>query len=358
MIKVFALKPFTGNPADGIDNVNAGIFGNLSDGEINYFVEMPDNLSEVGSIRRIYIKNKTCLLRPILKVVLIRKIKPDYLLGRGSLGEIFFVLLKPRKTKYVIGWHTLLLKKSGAWKVRTPWFLRKAVFSLSDLIIAVSLFSAESVKRFFPQKKIYGIVNGVDVNFFNPNKKNGTYLEKKYNIHFSKPIISFVGTLQPRKRPDLVLSLAQSMPEVNFVFVGRDFPPWHFGENIKNVRNALWIPSMSREDVAILLASSDIFVFPSLEETCAAVIVEAMASGIPSVVSQSGGNIEMVRDGIDGFLISQADEKKNFLEKIDKILGDEFLKATLGENARKRAENDFSWKMVAQKYMEILISNV
>lgn len=350
MITIFALKSFTGNAADGIDNVNIGIFSNISGEKTTYLVETPEGFREKGAIRRMELGAPHFLF--LKKMLLMRKTRPDYLWGNGSLTELPFVFLKPRGTKYIIGWHTVLLRKSEAWKVKTPWFLRKLVFLSADFIIAVSEFSAGTVRAFFPDKKILGIVNGVDTDLFSPVKENPHYLEEKYRIDFSKPVISFIGTLQSRKRPDLVIEIAKEVPEAIFVFVGKDFAPWHFGETITKLRNASWIPSMPREDVAVFLASSSLFVFPSLDETCAAVIIEAMASGIPVLASKSGGNVEMIIDGESGFLINPSveNEREIFVEKIRLLLKNESLRATIERNARERATDSFSWKQVAARY--------
>ncbi|GEM_PF-4833982 len=358
MITVFALKPFTGDPADGIDNVNIGIFGNVSEKKITYLVEVSEGFKGRGAIRRIDL-GRSLTPRFLKKVSLIWRMCPDYLWGNGSLTELPFVLLKPRRTKYVIGWHTVLLKKSGAWKVRTPWFLRKLVFLCSDFIIAVSEFSAGTVRAFFPEKKIFVIVNGVDTGFFSPLKKNPHRLEEKYHIDFSKPVVSFVGTLQPRKRPDLIIDIAKELPKANFVFVGNNTAPWHYDEEIKRLPNAQWVQAMPREDVAVLLASSSVFIFPSLRETCAAVIVEAMASGVPVITSRSGGNGEMIIDGESGFLIDPEikNEREVFMEKLNLLLKDSSLQSTISEAARRRAENHFSWKNVAARYESFLGDN-
>ena len=272
----------------------------------------------------------------------------------GEAAEALNVLKKEGKIEMKVG-NAILLKNEKFWRVRAPWWLRKLIFNQADLVIAVSEFAAASVRKYFPHKDILAIINGVDSGFFNPAKKDKQYLKEKYGINFDKPIVAFIGTLQPRKRPDLVMKIAKSCQEMNFVFVGKNYAPWNFGAQINQLLNAQWIPAMPRQDISVFLASSDVFIFPSLNETCAAVIVEAMASGIPSLVSNSGGNGEMIQNGKDGFLIKvNESEKELFLEKLDYLMKNEKIKKEMAATARSRAINDFSWDRVAELYKKTL----
>lgn len=356
-VKVFSAKSLSGNPADGIDNVNTAIFKRTDPQHIIFLADAPAVFREEGSIKKMNLKRRG-IGRILEKIALLRRIKPDYLFGIGIISEIPLILFKPRVTKYVIDWHTLLLKDEKHWKVRTPWFIRKFIFNSADLIVAVSEFAAASVRKYFPRKNIVAIVNGVDSDFFNSAKKDKKYLENKYRIQFGKPVAVFVGTLQPRKRPDLVMEIAGCCPDWQFVFVGKNFEPWNFGSKAGTMRNAQWIPAMPREDVAILLASVDAFIFPSLNETCAAVVVEAMSSGLPVITSASGGNGEMIKDGESGFLIPLgAGEKELFKQKL-RLLQDVAVKERIGSAARMRAINEFSWENVAGRYLDVLESNI
>jgi len=345
MIKTLSLKKLTGNPADGIDNFTLAVFGRLNKDNIRFFASVYKGFKEFGSIE---------ILKES-KLFFLLKERPDYLWGIGALRELFYLLFKPNKTKYVINFHTILIKKDGPWKVKTPWFLRKLIFSKADLIICPSEFSGQSVKKYFPSKNIVSILNGVDLDLFNPNKKNERYLKEKYQIDFSKPLIVFVGTLQPRKRPDLFIEIAKNYQKANFLMVGRQIPPHDFLGSVKDLKKIQWIEKMSREDIAVLFASSSIFVFPSLNEPSAAVILEAMASGCVPIISKSGGNPEFLKDGESGFLIDvNSTEKENFIKKINLLITDANLLEKISKNARVEAEKH-SWDKTAQEYQNALL---
>ena len=346
-IKILGLKSFTGNPADGINNFTLAVFGRLNKVNIRFFVSAYKGFKEFGSLE---------ILKG-LKLFFLLKERPDYLWGIGAPKEFFYLLFKPDRTKYVINFHTILIKKDGPWKVKTPWFLRKLLFSRADLIICPSEFSAQSVRKYFPDKEIVSILNGVDLNLFAPAKKNDRYLKKKYKVNFLKPIVVFVGTFQPRKRPDLFIKIAKNYQKANFVMVGRQIPPHDFLGSVNDLNNLQWIEKMPREDIAVLFASSNIFVFPSLNEPSAAVILEAMASGCVPIISKSGGNPEFLKDGESGFLIDvNPQEKENFIKKIDLLIEDKTVWTKISKNARLEAEKH-SWDKVAQEYQNALIQN-
>ncbi len=302
MIKVLSVKRPTDNPADGIDNFNRAVFGRLKS-RVDFKFDSPWALL-YGQY--------------------------DVLWGNGNARDILFLLFKPRATRYIINWHTLLLKDEGLWRVRTPWFARRFIFNRADLVIAVSDFSAATVRKYFPHKRVATVLNGVDLALFNPVKKS---------TQFSKPLIVFVGARVPRKRPELFRELACARPAAHFLMVGK-------GGDIE---------SMPREKVAELFASATAFVFPSLNEPAAAVILEAMASGCVPIVSESGGNGEFMENGASGFLIPvNADEKKQFLEKINVLLDNQNIRETMSRAAREEAERH-SWDKAAEQYERYLI---
>lgn len=327
MINVFSLKNNTGKAIDAIDTVNRSVFGLIEKTQIR-FLEFHNFWS---------------------KIFFMRKSPPEYLLGIGSIGEIFFLPFKSQKTKYVIAWHTLL-RKTKAWPIR------RFLFQKADFVIAVSECAAETVRKFFPDKKIFVILNGVDANFFCPEKRNKEYLRKKFGIDISRPLVIFVGALFSRKRPDIFIKLAKECKDANFILVGRKDKK-DFLNGAKNLSNFQWIPYMSRNDLAVLMASAEVFLFPSVNEPCAAVIPEAMASGLPVLLSKSCGNQELITDNKEGFLIEpDSQELFQFRRYLNQFLTDSILREKMGEQARKKCLNELNWKRAAKQYQEVFYS--
>ncbi len=348
-IRVLNTKRFSGSPADGIDNFNKAVFGRMRREEC-LFASTKDESKlagtadfEIGAIKKI--KN-------ILKELIFGRY--DVLWGNGHPRELLYWIVKPRTTCYIINFHTILIKKNGPWKTKTPWFVRWLIFRCADGIICPSEFSAESVRRYFPNKKVINILNGVDLSLFNPNKRNDQYLQETFNMGAGRRRVAFIGTLQPRKRPEVFLEVAQQLPEYDFILVGAATPPWTYAERAQNIKNVRYIPKMSRAEVAMLLASSDLFLFPSLNEPSAAVILEAMASGCIPIVSKSGGNGEFFEHNREGLLVEPAKEEVGFITRTIKELCANLERMNeMKENACKNAQ-EHSWSMVAKKYQEAI----
>jgi glycosyltransferase involved in cell wall biosynthesis len=100
------------------------------------------------------------------------------------------------------------------------------------------------------------------------------------------------------------------------------------------------------------LNKSDIFVLCSERESFGVVIAEAMASGLPTVVSDTPGGQLVVDDGVTGFLFPIGDIG-SLVDKLRILLDSEELRLKFGENGRRRVEKYFSWELHMQK-MEVL----
>jgi glycosyltransferase involved in cell wall biosynthesis len=343
VIKLLAAKVFTGSPADGIDNASKAIFGRISQEEL--ILEGKGVFEEKGALRKLSISRYKALTSGTY----------DGLWGIGHIRELLLVAFLPHTMKYFINFHTVLYRGSeGRWRAKTPWFLRKFIFSRADLIISPSEFSANTVRKYFPKQKVVSILNGVDINLFNPAKKNLDLLQEKYGIRAEKPLVAFVGTLQARKRPDVFIEIAKRVPGANFVMVGRVFPVHDFVKAAEGLENFQYIPAMPREDIAILFASSKAFIFPSLDEPSAAVILEAMASGAVPILSRSGGNGEYVKDGKTGFLINpEKDELEKFTAAVSSIIAGN-VSSEIAMAARREAEIH-TFDFVAEEYKNAIL---
>jgi len=219
----------------------------------------------------------------------------------------------------------------------------------------VSEYVKHTIKHLIGGDKIFVIHNGVDTGFFNPSKRNLEYLEKKYKIDLSKPLITFIGELIRRKRPEIIVELARRNKDKTFIIIGRLNRQLNFKRLIKDTNNIIWISIMKRKDVACLLASSDIFVLPSLYEGFGMVVVEAMASGCPVIVTDHGAMSELVIDGVDGFKIKRVpNEIEAFSELINDLLKNEELKKKIITNALKKAQENFNWERLTLQWKKVL----
>ena len=106
-----------------------------------------------------------------------------------------------------------------------------------------------------------------------------------------------------------------------------------------------------RHDVAQILLGTDIFVLPSYSEGLSNALMEAMASGCACVASDVGGNRFLVQNGNSGFLFPAGD-REALAAHIRRLVEDAPKRVQLGQQARKRILDIFSWEKVGKQYDE------
>lgn len=111
------------------------------------------------------------------------------------------------------------------------------------------------------------------------------------------------------------------------------------------------VPHQSRAELARHYRSADVFVFPTLVEGMPLVVLEAMACGLPVIVT-ANGPADIVRDGVDGFIIPARDPEA-IAEKLETLYRDPALREEMGRNASRRAA-EFGWSAYADKAMACL----
>lgn len=110
-----------------------------------------------------------------------------------------------------------------------------------------------------------------------------------------------------------------------------------------------------RDDVDEILHKTNIFVMPSYSEGLSNAIMEAMSADCACVVSEVGGNTFLVQNGVSGFHFPAGD-RQALASHVRRLLADPMKMKSLGENARKRIETEFDWKVVSKKYQSLFNS--
>jgi len=106
-----------------------------------------------------------------------------------------------------------------------------------------------------------------------------------------------------------------------------------------------------REDIPAVLTDTDIFVLPSYSEGLSNALMEAMSSGCTCIASDVGGNRFLLQNGVSGFLFPAGD-REALSAHLRRLLEDPSKRKSLGEAARKRIEEQFSWTVVGKRYDE------
>ncbi len=214
---------------------------------------------------------------------------------------------------------------------------------LADAVLVGSSFVADSfVAQGIAREKMWTVPYGVDLQTFTPSPQVTPASEFK---------VIYAGQLTQRKglsyllrgyrrfaRADTRLTLVGSV-------VGSDLPLQPYRALIEHVTH------QTRPALAALYRNSHVFVLPTLVEGMPLVVLEAMACGLPVIVTANGPG-DLVRDGIDGFVIPERDEEA-VCDRLERLYRDPALRIEMGRQAARRAL-EFGWGTYTGKVCDAL----
>jgi len=215
------------------------------------------------------------------------------------------------------------------------WEFMKIYYNRFKLVLAPSDYTKKDLENKL-NVKIGIFSHGVDINLFHPNKNNKDFKEQ-YNLGLSA---LYVGRIAVEKNLDFLVEVFKEVNRVNLVFVG-DGP---HRKDLEKKGNALFLGFKEGEELAQIYSSCDFFVFPSTTDSFGMVVLEAMASGLPILVSDKGGPKEVILDNMNGFVI-KSNDKKEWKEKIISLARDAKLRKKMGAMSRDLAVRR-SWEKI------------
>ncbi len=224
-------------------------------------------------------------------------------------------------------WHWLIL-----WIERTI-FLKKRY----KKIIAISQMVKNNILENYQinPDDITVVYNGVDLERFNPeNKAKYRYIIRKtYNISENDFVILFVGSGFKRKGLQyLIESLNHIHTPMTLLVAGKG----KLETKNQNTVHKIIFCGAQRE-IEKYYAAADIFVFPTLYEPFGNVHLEAIASGLPVITTKNSGAAEIIKEGINGFILSSPENISELSDFILKLTNND-LRKKMSDNARKLAE--------------------
>jgi glycosyltransferase involved in cell wall biosynthesis len=162
----------------------------------------------------------------------------------------------------------------------------------------------------------------------------------------------FVGQIGERKGISHLLQgyKAFRRPDTELHLVG-DYAP---GSEVYRPYRDLYrhTPNVPQTQLPALMRSADVFVFPSLVEGMPMVVLEAMACGIPVIVTANGPG-DVVRDGVDGYVVPTCDGAA-IAQRLQCLYEDRDLRLQMGRNARQQAEQ-WSWARYARRAADAVL---
>ena len=214
------------------------------------------------------------------------------------------------------------------------------VYFLAQLQLAPNEELVRSIRR-LTSRPSFLLGRGVDTDFFSP---------KKRRRDTDEIVLGFVGRLRPEKNVRFLKQIetalrAAGIENYKFFIVGEG------GERCwleKNLRRACLTGEIFGEDLARAYANMDLFVFPSQTDAFGNVVLEALSSGIPAVVTKQGGPKFLIEHCVNGFI---ADDETEFTETVLELVKNPAQIRVLGAAARQAAQT-YSWERVFEKMFE------
>ena len=178
---------------------------------------------------------------------------------------------------------------------------------------------------------------------FNPRHRSETWRLRLSGGCPESPLLLYVGRLATEKRVEWLRPVLDALPEARLAVVG-DGPQRPTLEELFADTPTVFTGYLRGRDLAHAYASADLFVFPSANETFGNVILEAMASGLPVVAPRSGGLVEHVINGENGFLF-EPDDLADLINLVRWLVLDPTYIWRLGVTARAYAKSQ-TWEAV------------
>jgi len=231
-----------------------------------------------------------------------------------------------------------------------PKLQRKLAKGLSraSLLIAQGDFLKQRIlEKNVNKEKIIVINNGVRISEITACKNISPCIEPPYILH--------VGGLRKVKAYDIAIlsfeKIAQKFSQLKLVIAGCDQEKKHFDQLIKEkklIDRIIYLGNKNRKEIASLFCHAELYLSPFRKAPFSNANLEAMASGIPIVATAIEGNLEQIRDGIEGFLVP-IDDVDLISEKMCLLIENRDLRKKMGENARQRSQF-YSWEKMVDKY--------
>lgn len=209
-----------------------------------------------------------------------------------------------------------------------------------------------------PAERVITIPNGVDTErisaAFDPD------FRAKYGLSGASHVICDVGTVKPVKGYDVLLRAAaivkNRFPHAMFAIAGPVQDQAYY-LRLQELATELGIVGtvkfLGKVDPAYpLLHASDIFCHLSLTDGLSNALLEAMATGLPTVISRVGGNPEVVEDETNGFLTSAGDHTQA-AGRLLQLLEDTGLRRKMGERSRTIIEERFTAGQMVKQFVEL-----
>jgi glycosyltransferase involved in cell wall biosynthesis len=227
--------------------------------------------------------------------------------------------------------------------IRHIWYKAKVVVANSQGLAELASVTA-------PNQEVVIIPNGVDIQRFYPNA----------SLRPEKEIIVTVGATRITTRKGIrflieaIHKLHEKFPNLHAEIMGEGSAKKELQELTQKYGLTEQIRFLGRVDASQTSRwynRASIFVLPSLNEGMSNALLEALACGLPAVVTDTGGSHELVTEGLNGLYIEK-NSSESIRQALETLLSDPIKREAMGIESRQRAES-LAWQQVAAEYTRL-----
>lgn len=254
-------------------------------------------------------------------------------------------------------------RKASTFKRLVRKIMRFFLIRFYKEIVAVSSDAAQYLKKEWGAKFTRIIYNSIDTKRFSVNVHSKTGNNNRF-------IVCTVGRIVPVKNFMCLFKsiklLKDKIPNIKLLHIGASLLdlPVKIKKGKLKIKEFEFVKENNldshfeflgiREDVQKLLQECDIFALTSFSEGLSLSLIEAQASGLPAVVTKVGGNPEVIKDGVNGFLVPSDDEVA-VADAILRLYQNPRLRNKMSANARQIAEKIFDLNLMVKKYEDLYL---
>ena len=250
--------------------------------------------------------------------------------------------------------------RSYSWRDnRLEWLYGKSM-AFTDVVATVSETAQQefSQRSDVPSKKVTAIPNGIRTDKFHPASAEARLrLRTALGLPQATRVAGFVGRLTWAKDHATLIRafkrVLEQLPESALVLIGDG--PLRSGlmelASAEGIANRVFFLG-DRSDIHELLSALDLFVMSSVTEGYSIALLEACAAGLPIVATKVGGNAEIVREGVNGHLVTER-EPVGMANAIVALLADGERAEAMGQAGRDWVLEQGSFRTMARRYASI-----
>lgn len=237
------------------------------------------------------------------------------------------------------------IKADFKWVKKFSWKYTVLFYNFCDLVLSPTRSLAETLTQKGLKKPIEVLQNSIETDFFvpAPDQKTKENLKKEFGIK-GKSLV-YMGRVSYEKSIDQVLKafklVAKKEPQTTLMIVGEG-PEKEKLEKLAatlGIKDKVIFTGLLREQNLVrALQANDVFVTASKSENMPLSILEAMSCGLPIVAAAEKGLIEIIKDGVNGFLV-KADYPADLAEKILSLISNPALLKEFSQASRAEALN-------------------